>query len=166
MINRNVLAAVVLGSACLAGRTAAEPLDLSPAAEIDEINGARRRDMIARQWDLNLQFYGWGGYGYGPAYVDRFEPWWQGVPGSMWSYRQQWPIEQPIALESAQAGQNRWIYRPLYSSQDDVPAPGRRNIATLIGVGPKLPTPSEPVPDVFRPAGQRKNKRPLRTREF
>jgi hypothetical protein len=162
MINRNVLAAFVLGSACLTGRTAAEPLHLfNPAAEIDENNGARRRDLIARQWDLNLQFYGWGGYGYGPAYVDRFEPWWQGVPGSMWSYRQQWPIERPIGHESP-----RWIYRPLSASPEDLPAPGRGNMATLTGVGPKLPTPSEPVQDVFRPAGRRKNKRPLGTREF
>jgi len=176
MINRNVLAAFVLGSACLTGRTAADPLKLfSPATEIDEINGARRRDLIARQWDLNLQFYGWGGYGYGPAYVDHSEPWWQGVPGSMWSYRRQWPIwdygrqwpsERPIGHESGQNGPNRWIDRPRYARPEELPAPGRGYMATSTGVDPQLPTPSEPVPEVFRPAGRRKNKRSPGQRDF
>ncbi len=165
MINRNVLAAFVLGSACLAGPTAAEPLDLfGPAAEIDEVYGGRRRDLIARQWDLNLQFYGWGGYNYGPSYVERFEPWWQGLPGSMWGYRQQWPTAQPIGHKRAQAGPNRRIYRSLYASPEDLPR--GEDIATPTGAGPQLPTPAEPVQGVFRPAGWRKNKRPPGTREF
>ena len=165
MINRNVLAAFVLGSVCLAGRTAAEPLDFfSPPPDINEIDGAGRRDRIARQWDLNLQFYGWNGYGYGPSYVDRFEPWWQRVPGSMWSYRQQWPIELPIGYESGQRRPIRWIYRPLYASPEDLPR--RENLATSTGADPKLPNSPEPVSDVFRPAGWRKTKRPPGTREF
>ena len=68
MINRSFLAALALVTACLAGWTcfgspSGGPLDpeantdgFSPAAEIDEINEARRRDLIARQLDLNLQY--------------------------------------------------------------------------------------------------------------
>lgn len=159
MTNRSFLAAFLLGTACLAGSTCisgtsvAGPLDpeantdgFSPASEIDEINENRRRDLIARQWDLNLQFYGWGGYGYGPPYFDRFEPWWQGVPGCMWGYRQQWRIEQPIGHVSAQTGPNRWTYRPLYAGPDELPAPDLQDPATSSRIGPQLPGPSDLMP--------------------
>jgi hypothetical protein len=179
MIIRNFLAASVV-TACLSGWTCfsgslgvAGPLDpevntdgFSPAAEIDDINETRRRDLIARQWDLNLQFYGWGGYGYGPEYVDRSEPWWQGVPGYLWGYRRPWPIRQPIGHESAQTGPNRWTYRPLYDGPEELPAPNRRHPMGPNVVGPQLPGPAEPAPDLVPPAGRRKNRRFLGAREF
>jgi len=180
MRKRNFLAAFVLGSAYLAGWTffsgssgLGGPLDpeanidgFSPASEIDEINENRRRDLISRQFDLNLRFHGWGGYSYGPPYIDRFEPWWQEVPGYMWGYRQQWRVDQPIGHESAQTGPNRWTYRPLYAGPEELPPPVAQGPAASTVVGPQLPAPSEPMPEEFRPAGRRKIKRLLGPREF
>lgn len=171
MLNRKFLAALVLGSACLAGWTAvAGPLDpeantdgFSPAADIDDANEARRRDLIARQLDLNLQMNWFSGYG--TQCRDPFQPW-QTVPGDIWGYPRPRPIEQPIGHESAQTGPNRWTYRPLYAEPAGSAAPVRGNPAASNGVGPRLPGPSDPEPDAGPPAGRPKKKRQLGPREF
>jgi hypothetical protein len=169
MINRKDLAAFVLGTACLVGgSTAAGPLDpeantdgFSPAAEIDEANEARRRDLIARQLDLNLQMNWFSGYG--PQCLDPFEPW-QSVSGDIWGYPRPRPIEQPIGHESAQTGPNRWIYRPLYAEPTGSATPGRGKPAASNEVGPRLPGPSEA--NVVLPTVRPKKKPVLGPREF
>ena len=170
MINQKFLAAFVLVTSCLAGLTVvAGPLDpeantdrYSGGAEVDDANEARRRDLIARQMDLNLQMI-WSGYG--TQCLDPFEPW-QSVPRDIWGYRRPPPIEQPIGHESAQTGPNRWTYRPLYAEPTGSKAPGRFDPAVSDGIGPRLPGPSDPEPALQPPAGRPKKNRPLGPREF
>ncbi len=169
MTDRKFLAGLVLVTLCLAGgKAVAGPLDpetntdgFSPAADIDDANEARRRDLIARQLDLNLQMNWFSGFG--PQCLDPFEPW-QSVPGDIWGYPRSRPIEQPIGHESAQTGPNRWTYRPLYAEPTSSAASGRANPAASKSVGPQLPGPSDPAPGT--PAGRPKKKRPLGPREF
>ena len=171
MVIRQLLAASVLGVACLAGWVAmAGPIDpesntdgFSPAAEIDDANEARRRDLIARQLDLNLQMI-WAS-GYGPQVGDGCEPW-TSVPGDTRGYPRPRPIEQPIGHESAQTGPNRWIYRPLYARPAGPVAPGQVNATSSNAIGPELPGPSDPEPLAKPPALRMPKKRPAGPREF
>ncbi len=133
----------------------------SPAAGIDDANEARRRDLIARQLDLNQQMI-WAS-GYGPQGLDPFEPW-VSVPGDIWGYPRPRPIEQPIGHESVQTGPNRWIYRPLYARPAEPVAPGTP--MNHRAAGPELPGPSDPEPIGKPPAMRMQKKRPAGPREF
>ena len=136
----------------------------NPAPQIDDVNEARRQDLIARQVDLNYRMI-WAA-GYGPPYPDPFEPW-PRVPGDVWGYPRPRPIEQPIGHESLQVGPNKWIYRPLYARPEELPpaAAGPRPLAGANRAVTQLPGPSEPEPET-PPAVRSMKKVPPGPREF
>ena len=119
-----------------------------PAAENYRIAETQRLDQIARQLDLNYRMI-WQS-GFGPRYLFErpFEPW-PRVPGDIWGYPLPRPITQPIGHESAQVGENRWTYRPLYAVE--VPQPTivgnpRTSQPPVAGGNPQLPAPSDAGP--------------------
>ncbi len=183
MASRMISRAVLVTAVCWAGaHRAAGAVDpeantdgFSPAAEIYQINEARRQDQIARQLDLNFRMQ--SSAGFGPRFADPFEPW-PHVPGDIWGYPLARPIAQPIGHESLQTGPNRWIYRPLYATAPKYvrPQPSARPVARpAVPVAPgqpppahvQLPGPSDPEPEDFAPPGPRKRKPlPKGAREF
>jgi hypothetical protein len=117
---------MLLAAPCLAHRVCAAEVAASgaapaasPADEIYQVNEARRRDLIARQLDLNYRMI--RSSGYGPSYPNAFVPYsfesLARMPGDIWGYPQPRPIEHPVGHESAQTGPNRWIYRPIYAAE-------------------------------------------------
>ncbi len=137
------------------------------AGELNQINESQRQDQIARQIDLNRRMI--RSSGFGPRYPDPFEPW-PRVPGDVWGYPVQRPIEQPIGHESLQTGPNRWLYRPLYATgqpqQSARGAPARPAPAARPGKV-ELPHPSDAEPEDFVPAAAGPRKQlPVGRREF
>jgi hypothetical protein len=131
----------------------------NPATELYQINEVQRRDQIARQVDLNRRMI-WSS-GYVPGLPTIFEPW-PRVPGDIWGYPQNRPVEQPLGHESRQVGPNRWIYRPVYGTSPALPAGVRRDMTAPIdkqgAVKSEIrniepPRPSDAGPDDFVPPG-------------
>jgi hypothetical protein len=125
------------------------------AAGSNAMNGAWRRDQIARQLDLNYRMQWMAGFG--PQLAGPFEPW-PRVPGDIWGYPQARPIVHPSGHESAQVSPTRWIYRPIYGPSVWVqPAPPPALPANNTGDGNvQRPAPSDVIaPQQRLPANRR-----------
>jgi hypothetical protein len=157
------VATITFGGTVLAMAGALDPEvytdGFNPATELYQINEVQRRDQIARQLDLNRRMI-WSS-GYVPQLPTIFEPW-PRVPGDIWGYPQNRPVEQPSGHESRQVGPNRWIYRPIYSTVPAPPAGARVDVAAPVdnrsvpkpGIDKiEPPRPSDAGPADFVPPG-------------
>ena len=111
----------------------------NPGADAEEINEARRQNLISRQLELNYQMLWLSGHA--------------GIWGS------EPPVRQPIGHESIQVSPNKWIYRPLYAEDvqpkaEVLPVPQNPAAPPAAQQPPKQsPAPGNPVaPNPSAPA--------------